>query len=771
MKQTIKKEASGASFITVEDGKFKDNGEDFRFIGTNNYYLHYKDKTMIEDAIQSAALGGFNVIRMWGFFDGVDSDYQNNHAYMQPYANSYVPPDSMPSYYVNCWERMDYAVSEAKKADVKLIIVFTNYWTDFGGISQYVKWSDEKSGIDTSDPSYSPDLSKFYTDDYCKTTYKAYMNYLVNRVNTVTHVAYKDDPTIMGFELMNEPRNPGKNPSILTNWVDEMTTYFKTIDTNHLVAVGDEGHFSNRESDAYNGQSKDNYNGAQGISYDDIIKLDNVDFGTYHLYPEGWGAPDVAQLWGEKWIKDHIESSDKYNKPCICEEFGINAQNGQNRELIYSSWCKKIYDLGGAGGLFWMLAGKDTGSSSVNGYYPDYDGYRLLYLGEAKSDPEVVALSNYAKLFTYGPDFATFEDKAFLMSPYKTQKAYTNDGPVLVDSDENPTYRVKVFVRSDKEVARVALFSQLSYTGEMTYSTEGGYYYYDLPMKYFYRNMSISIYATVHFLDGTTLDSDTGYIKRELKYSFIKEKTYEMASEDEVTMTNYGNCAVEAFTSIKHSDFNGGCYEVKGASKASTYWSEFKIGVPNLGDILKDSRKVSYDVYFQKDLCIDWDGQIPSGAEATETSHGFRNYAALDPGWTKLCLNQNNIKAADCQVEKIDNVDYYKQTVEVPYSANSSQTLLVLGIVFNYLGYTGSFYIDNLAFYSRKDEGTILDGYEEPPEVTEPGTDKTPTTPDTDSSNNNLPLIISLSTVGGVAIIGLGTFFIIKNKKKHPKGN
>ena len=77
-----RKENSDNSFVTTKDGHFELDGTEFRFIGSNNYYLHYKDKSMIKSVIESAASGGFNVLRMWGFFDGVDDDYQNNHAFM-----------------------------------------------------------------------------------------------------------------------------------------------------------------------------------------------------------------------------------------------------------------------------------------------------------------------------------------------------------------------------------------------------------------------------------------------------------------------------------------------------------------------------------------------------------------------------------------------------------------------------------------------------------------------------------------------------------------
>jgi mannan endo-1,4-beta-mannosidase len=51
----------GASFVTVSDGSFSDDGQPFHFAGTNNYYLAYKSNTMIDDALQDASSMGLKV--------------------------------------------------------------------------------------------------------------------------------------------------------------------------------------------------------------------------------------------------------------------------------------------------------------------------------------------------------------------------------------------------------------------------------------------------------------------------------------------------------------------------------------------------------------------------------------------------------------------------------------------------------------------------------------------------------------------------------------
>jgi endo-1,4-beta-mannosidase len=57
--------------------------------------------------------------------------------------------------------------------------------------------------------------------------------------------AYRDDPTILSWNLINEPRCDaiGCNTDIL-NWIEEMAPYLKSVDSNHLVTVGEHSQLS-----------------------------------------------------------------------------------------------------------------------------------------------------------------------------------------------------------------------------------------------------------------------------------------------------------------------------------------------------------------------------------------------------------------------------------------------------------------------------------------------------------------------------------------------
>lgn len=73
------------------------------------------------------------------------------------------------------------------------------------------------------------------------------MSYLLNRVNTITNIKYKDDPTILGWDVMNEPTlaagfDASRGLAVgttLRNWVSEMIGHVRAQGARQLVFAGD----------------------------------------------------------------------------------------------------------------------------------------------------------------------------------------------------------------------------------------------------------------------------------------------------------------------------------------------------------------------------------------------------------------------------------------------------------------------------------------------------------------------------------------------------
>lgn len=341
-------------FVSVGGGHFVFRDAHFYYAGTNCYYLSYfsadaAKRDSIDDFLDLCRNRGFNVIRIWAFNDGgANQDgYPNEWAYQQT-------PTSL--YNEVALAGLDYALDQARLRGLKLILTFTNMWDDYGGMMWYVDA--------TPSPPFNHD--SFYTDLQCKEWFKARIQYLVNRRNTFNDILYKDDPTIFAWELANEPRcwdDPGSQNQILRTWADEMTTYIKSLDSNHMVTIGMEGF--------YNGQYPGGwmYDGSQGTDFILDHQLPNVDFCTVHLYPDPthWNINDAAALL---FLQRHLtDAQDVIGKPIILEEFGMK---GADRDTDLEAWTDAVYDSAQAGGApggwnVWMLeaggSGHDDGLS------------------------------------------------------------------------------------------------------------------------------------------------------------------------------------------------------------------------------------------------------------------------------------------------------------------------------------------------------------------------------------------------------------------------
>ena len=97
------------------------------------------------------------------------------------------------------------------------------------------------------DPYYHPGgIEGLITDVTLKEAFKKRIEYIINHINSFNDIRYKDDSTIMAWILVDEPISapwnyPQGPPNVtveqLNNWFEEMASYVKILDSNHLVTV------------------------------------------------------------------------------------------------------------------------------------------------------------------------------------------------------------------------------------------------------------------------------------------------------------------------------------------------------------------------------------------------------------------------------------------------------------------------------------------------------------------------------------------------------
>lgn len=358
-----------AGFVYPQDTLFmKSNGdgtsEPFYFSGTNNYYMMYKPMNMAEDILDGMVCLNQKVVRMWFFMDGTKIHDGYN---LQPEPYTYNEAG---------YQHLDSIMVELAARDLKCIPVFVNYWSDFGGMAQYAQWTGGSQ-------------ADFFSDPQMKDIYREYVRSWVTRTNSVSGVKYADDPTIFSWQLTNEGRSTSATVGDYVAWADEMSTFIKSLDPNHMVSMGDEAlmNYSYDEVNQINAQRASEgkelitndwqYAGGQG-DWIGLLQLPNLDFGTIHNYATDNWSKDLP--WGETWTRYHIEIAHGMNKPCIMEEYD-KAYSGnwdltkdQERAEVMQAYTDIIYEKDMAGDCSWMLVGVNYWDAPENGKTTDVEG-------------------------------------------------------------------------------------------------------------------------------------------------------------------------------------------------------------------------------------------------------------------------------------------------------------------------------------------------------------------------------------------------------------
>jgi mannan endo-1,4-beta-mannosidase len=342
-------------FVYAEGDQLMLEGEPFRYAGSNAYTLMLESQSGVELIMKTFVEQEFTVARAWAFFDtgapdgtkGVEIDSRGiSFQYWDEELGRPVVNEGP-----NGLERLDYMIYSAGQNGIKLVLPLVNNWTAFGGMDQYVRWADGD---------YHDD---FLRDETIKGWYQDWVSHVVNRVNPLTGIAYKDDPTIMAWELGNEmrcsesgpyPSSPDCSSEIFVEWAEEMADFLKEQDPHHLIGFGGEGFLCSDPS-----SPSTLLNCEESADPVALLALENIDIHGIHVYPNHWlptdpvAADEDWEDWAADWIIEHGKIAANAGKPYYLGEYGWIDQ--YERLLVFDHWLEAFYDAGGDGSHLWIM--------------------------------------------------------------------------------------------------------------------------------------------------------------------------------------------------------------------------------------------------------------------------------------------------------------------------------------------------------------------------------------------------------------------------------
>ncbi|KAF2853657.1 glycoside hydrolase family 5 protein [Plenodomus tracheiphilus IPT5] len=273
-------------------------------------------------------------------------------------------------YNEDVFQGLDICLNEMSKRGMRATMTLANEWQWSGGFAQYVSWATNNSAIPypeswnlTAPPQretpgtgwgnytvqgvnaapyseFTAFANLIYNNTQAETWYKNHIKTVMARRNTVNNRLYTEDPTIMTWQLANEPQASDSlgytgpynifltpNPDdLLFPWVERISAYIRSLAPKQLISVG----LESKQGEYY---------------FKKVHNFSTVDYATTHCWVQNWGVYDMynsseanlkkAQDFAVDFMRNSSQWAADIGKPVFLEEFGMARDNWENKDKEY----------------------------------------------------------------------------------------------------------------------------------------------------------------------------------------------------------------------------------------------------------------------------------------------------------------------------------------------------------------------------------------------------------------------------------------------------
>ena len=305
------------------------NGARWNPVGVNSYDLLAESQQTIDSRLTLLAKGGDNTVRTWCF----EKDGGINDATLA---------------------KLAVTLDWARARGLRVICTLANALPDYGGEGHF-----------------TPRGQDFFTSPTARARYRTQVQRVLD-YRDASGVRLADNPAVLAWDLLNEPRgNSGSPPGAVSAWTEQMGTFVDSLDPRHLITIGAEGFQAGYPANpALAGPSSSDFASLCGVP--------SITLCSAHLYPKYLPSPADSTQIGRVMQAWRL-TANKLNKPVLIEEVGYSLAHGHTltgRHAFYDNVARAVNNSDIDGALLWNL-----GSKADNGFtlaYGDHDSDRVL---------------------------------------------------------------------------------------------------------------------------------------------------------------------------------------------------------------------------------------------------------------------------------------------------------------------------------------------------------------------------------------------------------